>query len=109
MGNVAPRSAGAERIFADYKASRKQGAHKDDAVKQTVEARLGPLAPGMDAAEAGVAAAALTADDLETKLLAFDGSSDLEIGAVSDEIWNALGRPASSLEYTLIVGNGKAQ
>ena len=39
--------------------------------------------------------------------MARDGESDLEIGAVIDEIWNALGRPAHSVDYDLIVGAGK--
>jgi hypothetical protein len=48
------------------------------------------------------------ADDLlHAALMARDSDSDLEIGAVVDEIWNTLGRPAQSIDYDLIVGGGK--
>lgn len=51
--------------------------------------------------------ACVTGDVLHATLMARDGESDLEIGAVIDEIWNTLGRSAQSPDYNLIVGPGK--
>jgi len=45
-------------------------------------------------------------DDLNRALLVVDEQSDLEIGAVLDEIWNALGRPAHSPDYATLAGSG---
>jgi hypothetical protein len=52
---------------------------------------------------------ACTDDDLQhATLLARDNESDLEIGAVCNEIWNAMGRPKQSIDYDLIVNGGKS-
>lgn len=46
-------------------------------------------------------------DAVHAALLARDNESDLEVGAVCDEIWNALGRPSQSIDFDLIVNGGK--
>jgi hypothetical protein len=52
---------------------------------------------------------ACTEDDIQhAALLARDNESDLEIGAVCSEIWNAMGRPKQSIDYDLIVNGGKS-
>lgn len=45
-------------------------------------------------------------DDLNRTLLWADEQSDLEIGAVLDEVWNSLGRPARSADFATIAGSG---
>ncbi|APR86603.1 Hypothetical protein A7982_11952 [Minicystis rosea] len=109
MGKVIPRSASPERIFADFDESLKRGRLKGGEVKKTVEARIGPLEAGVAKAAEDVAADKAAVDELDDVLFSLDGGSDLEVGAVLDEVWNVLGRPASSAEYTLIAGRGKAQ
>lgn len=108
MGNVVPRSAGPDRIFESFDTALQQGAARPE-VKSIVEARLLPLAPTVAQAQADVVKATRTVDEREVLLMARDGSSDREIGAVLDEAWNALGRPASSLEYAMVAGSGKSQ
>jgi len=50
---------------------------------------------------------ACTEDDIKhAALLAKDNESDLEIGAVCDEIRNLMGRPKQSIDYDLIVNGG---
>jgi hypothetical protein len=110
MAKVIPRSAGADRIFEDFETTLANGALSEQAeVRAAVTARLGPLAPGVAAAKADVAAHTLAAETQEDVLLAYDGGSDVAIGSAFDQIWNALGRPASSVDFTLIVGQGKSQ
>ncbi|MFT3772880.1 MAG: hypothetical protein QM820_46435 [Minicystis sp.] len=109
MGKVLPRSASPERILADFDESLKQARLKEGEVQKAAEARLGPLEAGVGKAEDDIEVDKAAVDELDDVLLSLDAASDLEIGAVLDEVWNALGRPASSVEYTLIAGRGKAQ
>ena len=109
MGSVVPRSAGTERIFEDFGEARDNGRRRAVAVKDTVETRLGPIEVGVNAAKAEHEADKAALEEADKALLVIDSASDLEVGAVIDEMWNALGRPASSIEHTLIVGRGKAQ
>ena len=109
MGSVVPRSAGTERIFEDFDEALDNGRRRTGVVKETVEARLGPIEVGVNAAKAEHEADKAALDEADKVLVVIDIDSDLEVGAVLDEMWNALGRPASSIEYTLIVGRGKAQ
>lgn len=108
MGNVVPRSAGPERIFEDFETARKRGAARP-AVASIVAARLDPIASGVATSLADIEGARKKAEDLEVALMACDGASDLEIGAVLDEAWNAMGRVVSSVEYTMVAGSGKSQ
>ncbi|APR77464.1 Hypothetical protein A7982_02811 [Minicystis rosea] len=109
MGKVIPRSASPERIFGDFETSLKNGRRREGEIAKATDARLGPLQSAVDKAVDDVASDTKTVDELEETLLAADGVSDLEIGAVLDEAWNALGRPASSVEYGLVAGRGKLQ
>lgn len=110
MSKVIPRSAGADRIFEDFEATLANAALSEQAeVRAAVTARLGPLAPGVAAAKADVAAHSQAAEAQEDVLLAYDAVRDLGIGSAFDQIWNTLGRPASSVDFTLIAGQGKSQ
>jgi hypothetical protein len=109
MGKVIPRSASPERIFTDFRAALKNGRKAGGEIKKVVEARLAPLEGGVSTAVSDIDTTTEAVDDLEGTLLAVDGGSDLEVGSVLDEVWNALGRPASSIEYTLVAGRGKGQ
>lgn len=52
---------------------------------------------------------ACTEDDSKhAVLLARDNESDLETGAVINEIWHVMGRPKQSIDYDLIVNGGKS-
>jgi hypothetical protein len=97
MGKVLPRSASPERIFADFAATLKRGKLKGGAVATAVEARLGPLGPGISKATADAEADKAVVDDLDDVLMEFDKDSDLEIGATLDEAWNALGGEACTI------------
>jgi hypothetical protein len=109
MGKVIPRSASPERIFKDFNHANKEAHLKGGEPAKLADVRLVPLAAAVATATADVANGTKAVEDSDDVLMVFDGVSDLEIGASLDEAWNALGRPASSIEYTLIAGRGKSQ
>lgn len=110
MPKVIPRSASPSRIFQAFEDTLSNADISEDAaVKAAVAARLGPLAPAQAKAKADLATDTKAAEAGEDVLLAYDAVSDIKIGSTLDEVWNALGRPASSVEYTLIAGQGKSQ
>jgi hypothetical protein len=61
---------------------------------------------GLETVDQRLNQARATDDQLHAALMARDSESDLEIRTVCNEIWNALGRPAQSVDYDLIVGAG---
>jgi hypothetical protein len=69
--------------------------------------RIAPSLAALDASEQQLKQARTTDDTLHATLMARDEESDLEIGAVCDEIWNGMGRPSQSIDYDLIVNGGK--
>jgi hypothetical protein len=67
---------------------------------------IADLLAALDALELRLHQARATDDSVHAALMARDSESDLTIRAVCDEIWNAMGRPAQSSDYNLIVGSG---
>jgi hypothetical protein len=107
MGQVITRKAGTDRILAVFAKTFTQAAARGGDVQSIAVARLG----GLQADVAEVEQQYNDARDVDEKanvaLMARDAESDLEIGAVIDEIWNCTGRPAQSVDYELIVGGGR--
>jgi hypothetical protein len=107
MGQVITRKAGTDRILAVFAKTFTQASARGGDVQSIAVARLG----GLQADVAEVEQQYNDARDVDEKanvaLMARDAESDLEIGAVIDEIWNCMGRPAQSVDYELIVGGGR--
>ncbi len=107
MGQVIPRNSSPERIFGDTNTALAKARSRSDAIKSAAEARLGPIEVAISTNKENFKAAKAAALVASTRLEAADASSDLTVGKVIDLAWNELGRPAHSLDYTLIVGSGK--
>jgi hypothetical protein len=69
--------------------------------------RITPIVTALGDSEQQLVQARADDDAKHAALLARDAESDLEVGAVCDEIWNAMGRPSQSVDYNLVVGGGK--
>jgi hypothetical protein len=76
-------------------------------VLELAQKRIAPVLATMAACEQQLEQARTDDDSKHAALLARDSESDLEIGAVCNEIWNAMGRPSQSIDYNLIVNGGK--
>ena len=76
-------------------------------IKTLTETRLSALLSAMAMNGQQLVQARTNDEVVNATLMARDNESDLEIGAVVDEIWNSLGRPAQSIDYDLIVDSGK--
>jgi hypothetical protein len=106
MGGIISRNAGKKRIRDVAARTLAAARARGDEVKALAEARLAPLLETFDGLAQQLEQARATDDNLHAALMARDSESDLEIRAVCSEIWNALGRPAQSPDYDLIVGSG---
>jgi hypothetical protein len=107
MGNVITRNAGPERIVEAASKTMAMVTARGGDVKALAEGRLSALLSALVSNAQQLDQARSNGDMLHATLMARDSESDLEIGAVVDEIWNTLGRPAQSIDYNLIVGSGK--
>ncbi|MCU0693662.1 MAG: hypothetical protein MUF54_19920 [Polyangiaceae bacterium] len=108
MGQVIPRSAAPETIMEHVDQTLEIARARGEVFKAPAEARLAATHAAVQQVEASLTTALGAAATAHTKLLAADRDSDLTVGAVLDECWNALGRPAQSVEFSLVAGAGKA-
>lgn len=107
MGNVISRNAGADRIIDAVVKTLNHAVARGGQIQTLAEGRLSALHSALVALDQQLSSAMSESDAAHAVLMARDNESDLEVGAVIDEIWNALGRPAQSIDYNLIVGSGK--
>jgi hypothetical protein len=106
MGKVVPRTASTRRIKDAVTKALASARACGGAVQGIAEARLAEPVAGLEDNEQKLADARAKDEAAHAALIARDEESDLEIGAVCDEMWNAMGRPAQSVEYDLIVSGG---
>jgi hypothetical protein len=71
-------------------------------IQTLAEARIAEVAAALADNEQKLNQARANDDALHAALMARDEESDQEIGAVCDEMWNALGRPSRSVDYDII-------
>ena len=107
MGQVITRNAGTDRIINDISKTVTNAAARGGEIQSLTAARLSAIYSAVLTIDQQWKQASNNGDVLHATLMARDAESDLEIGAVIDEIWNALGRSAQSADYDLIVGPGK--
>jgi hypothetical protein len=107
MGEIIARSAAIERIHEAAQraltAARARGAE----ILVLAQTRIEPIITRLGDNEQQLKQARAEDDARHAALLARDEESDLEIGAVCDEMWNAMGRPSQSIDYNLVVNGGK--
>lgn len=107
MGGNVTRSAGVDRIKDSGEKTLTAARARGGEVASLAEARIAPAMSALEDNEKQLDQARADDDKKHAELIARDNESDLEVGAVCNEIWNALGRPGQSLDYNLIVNGGK--
>ena len=107
MGSMIPRSASPDRIKDAGSKTMTSAKVRGGEIQTLAEAQIAPLLTALESYEQLLIQARVDDDNLYAALMARDSESDLEMGAVCDEIWNALGRPNQSIDYDLIVNGGK--
>lgn len=104
MANLIARNASKKRIRDVAGKTLVAAKARGGDVQRLAETRVGALIETYDSLAQQSAQACRADDTTHATLMARDSESDLEIQAVCSEIWNALGRPAQSPDYDLIVG-----
>ena len=99
MGEVIRKTADVGDIRKDVLTTLGRARERGGKVAEIAEARLGPHVALMQAALAALEAAAHAEDATVARLLAADAVADETVGAVADEVWNKLGRPAHDAFY----------
>ncbi len=107
MPTMVSRTASSERIHEVGKRALGMAQARGGDVKALAEGRLAPALAALDDNEAALAKARDEDARLHSELMARDSESDLEIGAVFDEMWNAMGRPSQAIDYQMVVNGGK--
>jgi hypothetical protein len=107
MGKVIPRSASIDRIHEAASKALAIALARGGEIQALAEARIAPVITALGDNEQKLNQSRAEDDALHATLMARDNDSDLEIGAVCDEIWNTMGRPSQSIDYDIIVSGGK--
>ena len=107
MGKVISRNASIERIHEAASKALALALARGSDIQALAEARITPVITALGDNEQKLNQARAEDDALHAALMARDNESDLEIGSVCDEIWNAMGRPSQSIDYDMIVSGGK--
>lgn len=108
MGEIVRKSAALETILGDLNTSYIRAVARQGKWRDLAEDRLAPVIKLTAAIEAQLHETQQIATPLLAALDAEDGRSDLVIGKSSDEIWNAVGRPASDPSLEIIFPGGNA-
>jgi len=107
MAKVVTRSASTSRIKDAVSKTLINARARGGEIQNLAESRLGESASALETNEVQLNWAHAKDDAQHAALMARDEESDLEFGAVCDEMWNAMGRPAQSVDYDIIVAGGK--
>jgi hypothetical protein len=108
MGKMVARSSSAGRIKDAASKTLVAARARGGEIQAAAEMRLADVSAALDTNERDLEQARTNDDNLHAVLMARDEESDLEIGAVCDEMWNAMGRPAQSVDYDIIISGGKS-
>jgi hypothetical protein len=108
MGEVIRRTASADDIFADVRATLVNARAKGGIWKALAEGQLADVVVLIDGVEVRVAATGKELDPLAATLDAKNDESDRLLGRVSDEIWNEVGRPAADPALSILFPGGIA-
>jgi hypothetical protein len=108
MGTVIRKQAAVEDILADVRGSLARARAKAGAWQSIAEARLLPVVQLVDGVEAQRREADAAAAPARAARAAADQAADEAIGAVSDEVWNAVGRPQRDPAMAILFPEGIA-
>lgn len=106
MGEVISASAAAAKRIEDFRTTLGRCEARGVAAKDASDRFLAPVLLLADAAEEQRKSAREALADAEAKVDAVDARADGDIGAVRDDLWNALGRPANSPVMSAVFAGG---
>lgn len=110
MGEIIRKDASVEDIISDAQKALQNADARGGAWKELADQRIGPVLALFSDADAQFNAARQVAAPLEARLEAENDKADGVLGKVSDEVWNAVGRPGPSCDaaYALLFPGGIA-
>ncbi|MDC3988480.1 hypothetical protein [Polyangium jinanense] len=108
MGEVIRKRAPVKDIFADTRTTYDRAVVRGGTFQALAEQRLGPVLAVVSNVEAQIAEVEAKAGPALAALSAENGKADKLLGKVSDDIWNALGRPAVDPHLSLLFPGGIA-
>lgn len=108
MGKVIRKQASIEDIFADVGTTYERAVVRGGTFQALAEQRIGPVLAVVNHVEAQIAAADAQAGPALAALGAENIKADKLLGKVSDDVWNALGRPAVDPHLSLLFPGGTA-
>lgn len=106
MGSPVRRRAASPNINADAKTTLSRASARGPAWRDPAEARLGTILGLAASVEEQLEAAREAASPLISALGAAHGQSDDVVAKVSDDVWNAVGRPANDPWLSVIFPGG---
>ena len=108
MNKVIRKTAAANDIFEDVETSFNKAKAKGGTAADLAEQRLAPVLKLAAATKDQLALATKAALPLIAALGAADEHADKAIGKVSDDIWNAVGRPAADPALAILFPGGNS-
>src|SRR5437879_5764972 len=108
MGTIIGLKASVEKIEAHLRTALRNGVARGEAIGAAAQARLGDVVGAIDMAAKALADAQVIEDNIRASMLAEDARSDLEIGNVRDQMFQALGRPRGSTALAQVFPEGVA-
>jgi hypothetical protein len=108
MGEVIRKDASADDIINDVRATLHNATAKGGAWRELAEQRLVPVLTLFDGVESQRKATRAEADPLIAKLATENERADDVLGKVSDDVWNAVGRPAADPALSILFPGGVA-
>ncbi len=108
MGEVIANKAAADDIFADVETTHARAVARGGKWHQIEEDRLGSLLTVIANLKSRLSAAEAAVLPLKAAVEAQDRHADQFIGKLSDDIWNAIGRPAFDPTFDVVFPGGIA-
>lgn len=108
MGELIRRTAAADDIIADVRATLTSAGAKGGTWKELAEQRLSGVVALIDNVETQLVKAEAKLEPLLAVVSAKSDDADAVLGHVSDEIWNEVGRPAADPALSVLFPGGIA-
>ena len=108
MGELIRRTAAADDIIADVRATLMNAGAKGGDWKELAEQRLAGVVAMIEDVEGRLAKAEAAVEPLLAAVNARNDDADAVLGRVSDEIWNEVGRPAADPALSVLFPGGVA-
>lgn len=106
MGNPIGSRAAVDDIVADIKATQTSAAAHGGRWQALADDKISPILALLGSIDAQRVTAGEEARTRGAELKVADGISDDLLGKVSDDVWNAIGRPRTDAYYSLIFPGG---